>query len=434
MKISQKSNSGLIIILILALLPILLWLIFPAPLPRFSSLTIGLSNIGQIFGLVGASLFAINLILSARFKSLEKIFNGLNGVYLQHDQLGQIALMLLLFHPLLLIPKYASGSFVNAALFLLPSANIAINLGIYSLALMIFLIILTLYLRPKYNIWKWTHKFLGLAFFLASIHIWLIPSDISRNIPLRTYMLGLSIIAILCFIYKSLLGNIFIKKFEYIVTEIKLLNDSTVKITMKSNSKQLTFSAGQFIFVSFQSEISSESHPFTISSSPDEKELIITAKNLGDYTKKLANLKIGTITKIEGPFGVFSYKNSGHKNQIWIAGGIGITPFLSMIKTLQQNDNHNIDLYYCTRNESEIIYPDFLKNISSSLNNSLRIINHYSDSQGFINADIIKKMSVDLIDKDLFICAPPPMIRSLKKQFIAKGVNKKFIYSEEFNF
>jgi len=126
----------------------------------------------------------------------------------------------------------------------------------------------------------------------------------------------------------------------------------------------LQFNPGQFVFISFNQESLSESHPFPISSGPDENLLRITIKNLGDYTKTLTEkLQKGTIAKIEGPYGVFSYKNTPNENQIWIAGGIGITPFVSFIKDMfkKRVNNINITLFIVLETTKKQFILIFLK-------------------------------------------------------------------------
>jgi len=418
-------------ILILSLVPVGLWLMAPTSSPRFNNLTNVVFSLGQLAGLIGLALFGFNLILSARFKFLDKYFKGLNNVYNKHSLLGKVAFILLLLHPMLLVFKYAGGSFWGAIYFFSLSSDWPKNFGSLALILMTLLIVLTLYLRPKYHIWKWTHKFMGLAFYLGAMHAFLIPSDVSRYAPLKFYMLGLTSLALLIYIYRTVFGKYLIKKYEYIVENVTALNDNIWEINMKPQNQKLEFIAGQFIFVSFlDNKIGKESHPFTISSSPDESNLKITVKALGDYTNKLANLTIGTRVQIEGPFGFFHYQNSIYKNQIWVAGGIGITPFLSMVKSLKVNDNYNIDLFYCLKNYKESIYLDLLQ----SLEPKLKLHLFCYDKDGYLNIETIKNISGTLAEKDIFICSPPQMIESFKKQFIGQGVDKKLIHSEEFNF
>ena len=430
----MKKYSGVIIILILALVPVVLW--FRMPVERFSSFSDGLADIGRLAGLVGASLFAINLILSSHLKILEKFFSGLNKVYVKHAMVGKIAVSLLILHPLFLLGRYAGGTFSGALNFLSIGSFLPKTYGQISLYILVILIILTLYLRPKYNIWKITHKFMGLAFFLASMHIYFIPSDVARNMPLRVYMLTLAGLGLAAFLYHTVFGWFLIKKYKYKVAEVKTLNNNIFEINMEPVSEKMNFKPGQFIFIKFlDKNVGAETHPFSISSVPGDKYLSVIVKNLGDHTLKMKELLPGTLAKIEGPFGVFDYKSVKNKSQIWIAGGIGIVPFLSMARDLKMTDGYKIDLYYCVKNEIEAVYLGLLQNISASLNNNFKVIPVYSD-QGFrIDADFVQKTSGRLSNNtDIFLCAPPAMIHALKEQFAFKGVGKNLMHSEEFNF
>ncbi len=350
-----KLDKGQFIIFLLSLLPIIFWIFTPKLDLFFSNLQTGLVGFGEIFGLVGMVLFSLNIILATRLPIIEKLFGGLSNIYKKHDFLGQLAFVLLLFHPLLLLPRYASN-IKGVFSFLFFSDLWARNFGIFALWIMLLLIVLTLYLRPKYNIWKITHKFFGAALFFGALHVYFIPGYVMNNLLLKGYVLFIAVLAILAFLYKSVFGRFFVKKYTYFVKKIKKLDDDIIEITLKPENKHLMFRPGQFIFISFkQKGLSSESHPFSITSSPKEELLKISVKKLGDYTTELySRLKEGSAAEIEGPFGSFSYLNTENKNQVWIAGGIGITPFLSSIKDLRDKNNYSINLFYCVKNKGKL--------------------------------------------------------------------------------
>jgi len=187
-----KDKTGLLIIVFLAAVPLVFWLALAPISFRFSGFAAVAESIGQLTGLVGTVLFSISLVLATRLKFLEKIYLGPRQINSSHHSIGSLAFVLLLIHPLAIAIKYIPLSVTLAAQFLLPTWNdLAKTYGIFSLILMMTLLVLTFYLRPRYDIWKLTHKFLGLAFFLASLHIYFIPSDVSRSVPLRVYMLAI---------------------------------------------------------------------------------------------------------------------------------------------------------------------------------------------------------------------------------------------------
>jgi len=424
-------NKGWSLVIFLSLFPIPLWFLSNEPINSISILP----DIGEILALVGIVIFAINFILATRLSVIENLFNGLNNVYDKHNILGQLALILLLFHPIFLIPKY-SPNIKEAAQFIFFSNVWARNLGIFSLYLMIILIILTIYLRPKYNIWKLTHKVLGFAFLLGAIHAFTIPSVVMENKLLSAYIMLFCVLGILSFLYRSIFSNFLVKTSKYTIEKIIKLNNSITEITFKNVGKGINYLPGQFLFASFiQNGVSKESHPFSITSAPEEENLKIAVKSLGDYTKDLnSKLVVGSQVFIEGPFGKFTYSNYKNKKQLWVAGGIGVTPFVSMAKNLIKNQDYQIVFFYCVRNIKEAVYKNVFEFIQSKLPNSFKLQMVYSDETGRADADQILALVQDSADRDIFICAPVLMIKGLRQGFIQKGINKSKIHSEEFSF
>ncbi len=434
MKNKEKKNGVYLIILFLIFPIIFLYFIQYKYIIPFSFENI-IVTLGELFGLIGIVMFSINLILSARFSFINKLFHGLSDIYKKHNILGQIAFILLLFHPILLLPRY-TPSLLDAFSFLFIGDSLAINLGIVSIWLMIILIILTLFLKPKYNIWKITHKFFGLALFLGALHVYLIPSFIMDNVLLKSYILGFGIIGILAFLYQSIFKKYFTRNYKYIVDNVIHLSEKVIEINMKPYDKKINFNAGQFIFISFKQKGLSEVHPFSISSSPDDELLTITVKNLGDFTKKLINeLNNGTIAMVEGPYGIFSYNIINNEKQIWIAGGIGVTPFVSFAKDLvkKKTKGLKITLFYCVKNKEESVYLTLLKDLENKIDGFF-VIPFYSRINGHINSSKIKQNINNLSDNDFFICAPPTMIQSLRVDLEDNNIHRLRIHSEEFNF
>jgi predicted ferric reductase len=420
------------IIVILSAIPVIIWA-FMEPLGlRFSGLNSITTSLGQIFGLVGMVLFSINLILAGRFKWLDKYFKGLDKVYVNHAKLGAISFSFLLFHPLFLVVKYVTFSIRDAGMFFVPFVNMPITWGIISLLLMILLICLTFYFRMKYQNWKLSHKFMVVVFIFAIMHTFLISSDISRNNLLRYYILILAISGLIISIRKAFVDKFLNNKFKYKVIKGLELNKDILEIEMEPLNNKMSFESGQFAFFSFISGlVGSESHPFSISSSNKENNLKITVKNLGDYTSQLKNIKNGDLVLIEGPFGHFSYKNYPGKNQIWIAGGIGITPFFSMAQNLESD--YHVDLFYAVKESNEAIYIKEFMDIMQN-NSNFKFTLWDSSKNGYINAGSVSTVSGGLNDKDIFFCGPPPLMESLEKQFVSLDVDIKKIHYENFNF
>lgn len=433
MLLSLRKSAGWLAVIVLAFFPVIRWAIISPLSYRFLNLAETMTSFGQIAGLLGMSLFSVNLILSSRLKFLDKYFYGLDKVYNQHHIIGAISFCLLLFHPLFLVVQYAQFSLRSAALFFLPLSSQAVNFGIYSLFLMIVLMIFTFYIKLKYQQWKFFHKFMVVTFMFSVVHVFFVSSDISRDNILRIYVLGLAVIGLVAGFWRAFLIKKINNNFEYEIVRVAMLKPDVVEIEMAPKGKAMEFEAGQFVFMSFSSKaVEPEAHPFSISSAPEENNLRVTVKALGDFTGEMKNLKIGDKVSVEGPFGKFSYQEVSDKNQIWIAGGVGITPFLSMAKSLKGN-NYKIDLYYSVKSKEEIIAKEELEDIALSRKN-FRVIFWCVDEKGYLSASEISKISGDLENKDIFLCGPPAFMESLRGQFINLKADKDRIHWEKFNF
>ncbi|NTW22954.1 hypothetical protein HGA34_05475 [Candidatus Falkowbacteria bacterium] len=425
----SKAKNGWLVILALSLFPFLPWLTLRPLSERFADGWTTATSLGQLAGLVGMAMFGLAIILSARTKWLDKHFAGLNIVYIKHHQVGAISFVLLLLHPLLLAVKYGQTSWHLAAQFFLPSANLPLNYGKASLVLMILLLLLTFYVRLPYQIWKLSHKFLGLAYFLAILHLLFISSDTSQSLVLKGYLLLISLLALAAVFYRVVDSKALVKSCQYRVEAVNRISGAVVEIIMKPAGGEMSYNPGQFVFIAFDQDGFRERHPFTISSAGNG--LSVAVKGLGDYTSKLPDLKIGTSASIEGPYGQFSYHHSVNKKQVWLAGGIGITPFLSMARSLGDSSDYDIDLIYCSNNAGEAVFIDELKSLAET-RSWFRVHGFFSDEQGKISADIISKITGGLKERDFFLCGPPGMMGAIKTQLKNYDIPSELLHSEEF--
>jgi predicted ferric reductase len=423
-----RLNFGLILTFLIPMPLVVAWIIMSPFQNRFLNISTTATSLGQLSGLIGMALFALALILATRLHFLENIYNGLNQVYAKHHQIAAISFILLLIHPLSLVIAYLQYSTQSAALFLLPGAYLPRTYGIIALFGMIALLVITFYLNIRYDIWKFTHKFLGIIFAIALLHVITIPSDFSRNPFIKYYLLALSFLALSGFIYKSVLGRYLVRRYKYQVIDITQIKPGVFEVMLAPSGKKMNFIPSQYIFVKFIDHIiGQEEHPFSISSHPSSKNLTITIKGLGDYTKKISSLTKGTKALIDGPYGRF-YSKGRNDKQVWIAGGIGITPFVSMAKDI--NKFQDVVLYYSTTNTNEALYQTEFSKIAQK--SKLRVVQHVSSVSGRLNVKQLTEDLQDFSERDYYICGPPLMIKNIKKQLLQAGINKSNIFTEEF--
>jgi predicted ferric reductase len=212
-------------------------------------------------------------------------------------------------------------------------------------------------------------------------------------------------------------------------------NSSTTEVVLRARKDSIPKQrAGQFLFVRFAGQGLNEPHPFTISSAPHEDALRITIKACGDFTRQLfENLKTGADAIIEGAYGMFDYKTGGPK-QIWVAGGIGVTPFLSFIRDLKTDLAHDVDFYYTVRHPEEAIFVDEIE-AAAKQNPRLNARIRFSSKDGSLTVDeIAKNAGGDIRGHHVYMCGPLPMVQAFEKKFMEAGVPAENIHFEEFNF
>ena len=219
----------------------------------------------------------------------------LDKMYRIHHRLGQTAFVLLLIHPVAHALRFIPERFDRALLFLLPShEKLAVNLGAYAFWGLVPLMILTLFVKIPYDEWKLSHKFLGLVLVFGTIHILTIestrgrPVAVLQNPLLRYYMLGLAALGVISFCYKLIVLPLLTRRHLYTVKAVGKLNEEVLQIELSPRRRRVTFTPGQFVFVTFYQEgLSREAHPFTICPVPEQKDVELTVKALGDFTNAL---------------------------------------------------------------------------------------------------------------------------------------------------
>ena len=424
----MTQNIGNLAIIALVILNIIVWLVFPPVYdgdPNFLR-----QYAGEIIGSNNIVLMACSLFLSTRPKWAEKYFGGLDKMYMTHRNTSTAAFLLIFVH-VLTVPITTTGWRLGNYLAVIAFTGI-VSIALITLAPRIpFLNKLT---GGDYEDWKKLKRWIGIFFILAFFHS-LTVDALDAKIAI-TWTMIFFIIGTVSYLYTEIFGRFFKKFLPYTVEAVKHPNNSSTEVSMRAKKEPIKkHRAGQFLFVRFPNEkVLNESHPFTISSAPAEDVLRLTIKASGNFTRDLfAKLKEGTDAIIEGAYGMFNYKTGGPK-QIWIAGGIGLTPFLSFVRDMDGNLAHDVHLYYTVRHPDEAIFVDELE-AAAIKNPRLKVYVRYSAKEGSLTIeDIVKNAGGDVSGYDIYLCGPLPMMQAFEKKFLTLGVPKNHIHYEEFNF
>jgi predicted ferric reductase len=155
-------------------------------------------------------------------------------------------------------------------------------------------------------------------------------------------------------------------------------------------------------------------------------------KDLGNFSHDIASVGIGARAYVQGPFGRFSNKYLKQPRQVWIAGGIGVAPFLSMASTIESN-GPEIDLFYCFVSDGDASFMTELEAFAEA-QPRFRLHAVCEDRDGFVSAETISAVIGSLKKCDFLICGPRIMMHSLRDGLVASKVRKNNVHYEEFAF
>ncbi|SHI46217.1 Predicted ferric reductase [Shimia gijangensis] len=380
---------------------------------------------------LGGSAFLLMtcaVVLSTRAPILESLFGGLDRMYQVHRVVGVSAAILALVH-FFGVPKELPAGVDPVANVLVPSAP----LGMLGLIFLVIGLFVALNRKIRYSFWRPTHKIMALVYLLLVGHFFTAPAIfVEQFSPSGLLLLISAIVGVVCMLY-SLFGMNKRTALPYTIETVNAMERAT-EIVLKPTGAALQFKPGQFAFVEIQGKGWSEPHPFTISSAPDEDHLRFSIKVLGDWTRKVREeLQPGATVMVRGPYGRFDAANATEK-QIWLAGGIGLTPFLSKIRAMQPDDSRQIHLVYAAREEQDAIFLDELKRLAEKLGN-VTIVPVFSDEGNFARVDMMKQKLPDALGSyEYFMCGPKPMVNGIMKDLKGEGVPRHRIHTEAFEF
>ena len=229
------------------------------------------------------------------------------------------------------------------------------------------------------------------------------------------------------------------KALAYVIKQRIKESPDVITLNLKPKRRRgLIFSPGQYV----QVYIPEFSRPYSISNPPNDKFLSLTIKKQGVVSTKIHQLKVGDKLSLTGPYGFFTLDNlRPNKDLIFLAGGIGITPFRSMIKTLLNNRfAHKITLFYSEKTDKDILFKKEFKKLSSRWNNFKVIYNLTKEKKkpvgirwlGRLDTKFLKKQLKALPDKYYFICGSVDFVTTLWEDLKKAGVKDDNIKTETF--
>ena len=386
----------------------------PTLIPGRQLIAEGLSTLAIV-------LMSTNLVLSTRARALERGLRGLDKLFVTHRTIGLSVALLVTLH-FLLVPKsigyvaskpvgYTTIAWLLLAIFIASAPRFPWRKLV----------------RMKYQTWKLTHRFMGMIVALAVSHS-LVAHTYTKTTPLLVgYVYGAAVLGLAAWLYREFAFRYFGPFRTFDVERSELVSSEIAEVVLAAPSQSLARTPGQFAFVSFEGGPSREQHPFTIASgtgSPMRFSILAS----GDFTDDLLRgLAIGSAAVVEGPYGSFDYRR-GLPRQVWLAGGIGITPFLSMAADL--DDETSVLLIWSVHDSQDAVYERELRMLGDR-KSQLAYRIHATSERGHLDVATMK-LDGGLHGYSFFVCGPVPMRQAIVKQLRRLGVPRSQVHFEEF--
>lgn len=404
-----------------------------------------LISLGRLAGLAAGYLILLQFFLMGRNPLLERFF-GLDRLSRIHQRHGKWAMVVLLFHPVLLTFGYSlisKTSFLHQfASFFFEYEHVALAVIGFVLFLIVVAISLSIIrLRLRYETWYLTHIFVYLAIGFTFLH----QFEVGTDLVISKFFYGYWIVLYL-FVFASHLVFRFgrpiymLKKHDFHISRIVRETPTAISIYISGkNMNEFKIHPGQFMIVRFLTKkLWWQAHPFSLSMIPDGNEIRITPKEVGDFTKSLAPLLTpGTKIMIDGPYGVFTNLFSIGRKVLMVAGGIGITPIRSLSEEMLA-EGKDVVLLYANRNEAETVFKDELSGLQEKYGNKMVHIMsqdpNFNGEKGIIDEEKLRRLVPDINEREVYLCGPVPMMNGLIPVFKKLGVPKDWIHYERFAF
>lgn len=366
-------------------------------------------------GLLSIALMSFAVLLAARPAWLERPLGGMDRMYLAHKWAGILAVSFAALHWLIEM----SGDIIKSQIgregrppkikyegFLEVLRDFAGEVGEWAIYAVLIMLAITLWKRFPYRRWRILHQAMPAIYLLLAFHAALLAPPGYWARP-TGWLLALFLIAGTYGSLVALTGRIGrSRKAAGRVNAIDRSAAGVIGVHCQLDRRWTGHRAGQFAFVSF--EPGEGAHPFTIASADrDDHTVVFQIKALGDYTSSLGQrLRVGQAVTVEGPYGEFDLAQQDRSaRQIWIAGGIGVTPFLAWLESLQANPASapEAELHYCTRDRESDPFVARLESLCAPLT-TLRLIVHGAEQGEVLTAE--KLVATTKKPTEVWFCGP----------------------------
>jgi len=314
--------------------------------------------------------------------------------------------------------------------------------------------------RLRHERWLALHRVIGLLFLAGTFHAAMEPGTIHEYEPLRTWIVILLLVGATAWTYRVVFFLRLGPRYPYQVESAVPHGAQTVDLIMRPLERRMMYEPGTFVFIRVPSfkGMERELHPFSISSSPLERNLRVSIRQIGDFTKRISFLSLGednpdfwkarrpgrmhpvstlrsADVDVYGPFGGFTpHRFQQYRRMVWVGAGIGITPFLGMLAFERSTlDLRQIRLYYMVHSAEEAVYDEEIRKSRSRASFSIDYVLWLTGDQGHLTAARIAA-DVGRGDYAVMLCGSMPFVAAFARQFRDLGLPPNRIIAEELQF
>jgi predicted ferric reductase len=392
-------------------------------------------------GFVGLSMMGLQFLLTSRFRPVVRPF-GIDVVYHFHRQISIIAFLFILAHPIMLFafnPRLLS--LLNP--FTAPLSAIFGLSALILLALVVFLSLGRLRINLKYEPWRITHGLFATgAVILAMLHVLEVGYYIDTPAK-RALWIVLGVFWVGTLFYMRILKPILMVRRPYRVEEVRAERGNTHTVVFQPEGHNgMRFRPGQFAWLTvWASPFSIMEHPFSFSSSSLEKgKVALSIKELGDFTSRVKEITPGTRAYLDGPYGVFSIDYHPAPGYVFLAGGVGITPVMSMLRTLaDRNDQRPVYLFYGSKDWEGTTFREDIEALKTRMNLTVFYVleeptEGWDGPVGYITPDLLaENLPQNRVELTYFICGPELMMQAVEDALDRLGIPPDQLTAERFN-
>ncbi|HME23275.1 MAG TPA: ferric reductase-like transmembrane domain-containing protein [Acetobacteraceae bacterium] len=433
-----RGTGWIIVYLFFILAP--LFALLTAPLPPARDFW---TEFSAALGYAGLAMMGLQFGLTARFRYVTEPW-GEDVIYHFHRQISLIAVGLVVAHPLILFAVRPELLALLNSIAAPWRARFA-ALSIYSLIALVAMALRRAKWNIRYETWHVTHIVLAVVAVVAGL-LHMVGWSFYLAAPgKRALWIGLTIFWIALLLYVRVVKPLFMLRRPYRVVEVRQERGDTWTLVMQPDGHPgFRFSPGQFGWLTlWGTPFKITGHPFSFSSSAAvaDGRVEMTIRNLGDFTSTIHKVSLAQRVYLDGPYGAFTIDRNPADMHVLVAGGVGVTPMISMIRTLaDRGDKRPVILLYGSKDWESITFREELEAVTARLN--LTIVHvlanppaDWTGEHGFITAAVFKRhLPPPYADHEYFICGPDVMMDAIEKTLGELNVPLAKYHSERYSF